>query len=73
MSNLLPDPPDDEETRAVIVELASGGPFDREAARSALVAAGNRTDVDALLVALEERQTIVRLGGDPPSWELVID
>lgn len=73
MSKLLPNPSDDEATRALIVQLGAAGLFDRSEAQAVLVAAGNSTDVDDLLIALEERQTIVRLGGEPATWELVID
>ena len=73
MSNLLPDQPDDESTKDLIVALGSSGPFNRGEAADALTAAGNETDVDELLAALEARQAIIKLGGEPPSWELVVD
>ena len=66
-------PTDEDAAREVIVALCAAGPFERAEAERALDAAGITTSTERVLELLSERQTMVRLGGEPPRWELVID
>ena len=67
---------DEADARSTIVHRCADGPFSVDDARTALIEAGVAAvadDVLPILAVLEERQVIVRLGGEPARWELVID
>lgn len=71
--SLPPDSSVEELSKATIVALAASGPFGRGEAADALTAAGVDADVDVVLALLEARQVVIKLGGEPNRWELVID
>lgn len=71
--SLPPNTADEELARQAVVDLAGAGPFDLVEAVAALGSVGVSQDAGSVLALLEERQVIVRLGGEPQRWELVID